>query len=87
MNYQEAILSLQGTLIVMAEIQRRQSEVQKLQAAELDAVRERVVAHEKWSEAMEKWSNEFAQRMSEIGDKLDGLIGYVDRLPKQPRQQ
>jgi hypothetical protein len=50
-------------------------------------VRERVFGHEKWSQAMEKWSKEFAQHMSELGDKLDGLIGYIDRLPKQlPRQ-
>jgi len=68
----------------MAEIQRRQAEVQKLQAAELDAVRERTLAHEKWSQKMEKWSEDFGQRLAEIGDKLDGLIGYVDRLPKQP---
>ena len=68
----------------MAEIQRRQAEVQKLQAAELDAVRERTLAHEKWSQKMEKWSEDFGQRMAEIGDKLDGLIGYVDRPPKQP---
>ena len=61
----------------MAEIQQRQAEVQKLQAAELDAVRERTLAHE-------KWSNDFRERLNEIGDKLDGLIGYVDRLPKQP---
>ena len=32
------------------EIQQRQAEVQKLQAAELDAVRERTLAHEKWSQ-------------------------------------
>jgi hypothetical protein len=61
----------------MAEIQRRQAEVQKLQAAELDAVRERTLAHE-------KWSNDFRERLNEIGDRLDGLICYVDRLPKQP---
>ncbi|MBZ5608047.1 MAG: hypothetical protein LAP38_07315 [Acidobacteriia bacterium] len=50
-------------------------------------MRERTLAHETWSQKMEKWSHEFAQRMSEIQDKLDGLIGYVDRLPKQPRPQ
>jgi len=57
----------------MAEIQRRQAEVQKLQAAELDAVRERTLAHD-------KWSNDLSERLNEIGDKLDGLIGYVDPL-------
>ncbi|HYL38318.1 MAG TPA: hypothetical protein VEV17_20540 [Bryobacteraceae bacterium] len=87
MNYEQAILSLQDTLVVMAEIQRRQSEVQPLQAAGLDAVRERARAQEKWSQAMEKWSNEFAQHMSELGDQLDGLIGYVEHLPKHPAPQ
>lgn len=42
-------------------------------------MRERTLAHE-------KWSNDFRERLNEIGDKLDGLIGYVDRLPKQPSQ-
>jgi N-acetylglutamate synthase/N-acetylornithine aminotransferase len=32
MNYDEAIRSLQDTAVVIAEIQRRQSEVQKTQA-------------------------------------------------------
>lgn len=76
MNYEEAVHSLQDTLVVMADIQRRQAEVQQLQAAELDAVRERVLAHE-------KWSDDFRERLNEMGDKLDGLIGYVDPLPKQ----
>jgi hypothetical protein len=57
-------------LVVLAEIHGRQSQVQKSQTAELDAVRERVLAHEKWSQAMEKWSKEFAQHMSELGSGL-----------------
>lgn len=79
MNYQEAVKSLQHTLVVMAEIQNRQSEIQKAQAADLDAFRQRIFQHEKWSARME-------EVLSEMSDKLNGLIGYVDRLPKQPRQ-
>ena len=77
MNYDEAIKSLQDTAVVMAEIQRRQSEIQKLQAAEIDALRERVFQHDKWSARIE-------EVILEMGDKLNGLIGYVDRLPKRP---
>ena len=40
MSYGEAIRSLQDTAVVMAEIQRRQSEVQKTQAGPVESLLE-----------------------------------------------
>ena len=40
MNYEEAIRSLQDTAVVMAEIQRRQSDVQKTQAGLVESLLE-----------------------------------------------
>jgi hypothetical protein len=73
MNFEDAIKDLQNTLVVVAEIQRRQAEVQKLQALELDAMREAYRLHE-------KRMAHFEQNMNEAGDKLNGLIGYMDNL-------
>jgi hypothetical protein len=75
MDFQDAIKELQNTLVVVSEIQRRQAEVQKLQAYELDAMREAYRLHE-------KRMAHFEQSMNEAGDKLNGLIGYLDGLKR-----
>jgi hypothetical protein len=75
MDFQGAIKELQDTLVVVSEIQRRQAEVQKLQAIELDAMREAYRLHEKRME-------HFEQNMHEAGDKLNRLIGYLDGLKR-----
>ena len=74
MNYEQAIKELQDNLIVIAEIERRQSAMlrehaeilhqQNLHQAELLEYRRRT-----------------DQNLAEITDKLNGLIGYVDGLP------
>ena len=79
MNYDEAIRSLQDTAVVMAEIQRRQSDVQKTQAGLVESLLE-------FRQQTEKNLAHVAVRLAEITDKLDGLIGFVDRLPKRPPQ-
>jgi hypothetical protein len=79
MNYEEAIRSLQDTAVVMAEIQRRQTEVQKTQAGLVESLLE-------YRQQAEKNLARVTVRLAEITDKLDGLIGFVDRLPKQPPQ-
>jgi hypothetical protein len=73
MDFQKVIRELQDTLVVVSEIQRRQAEVQKIQALELDAMREGYRRHE-------EWQAQFEQNMHEMGDKLNGLIGYLDGL-------
>ena len=59
----------------MAEIQRRQAEVQKLQAEEMSSLREM------FREGMsnhEKRMAHIEQNLDEASDKLNGLIGYLD---------
>jgi septal ring factor EnvC (AmiA/AmiB activator) len=68
---QEVQKQLEDTLVVMAAIQERQARVQREQAEELDTLRARERAHD-------KWLANFEEKMSEIEDKLNGLIGYLD---------
>lgn len=76
--------TLQENLTVMAAIQQRQAEVQKHQAEQLVAhdtalvkFRETLVAHDA---ALAR----FRETMDEFFDKLHGVIGYLDNLPRQP---
>jgi len=64
MDFEHEINQLKDTLIVMAEIQRRQAEVQKMQA-------EGFALHE-------QRMNHIELNLSEISDKLNGLIGFMD---------
>jgi hypothetical protein len=63
MNFEQEIRQLQDTVVVMAEIQRRQAAVQKLQAEGME-LHEKRMAH-------------VDMRLAEITDKLDGLIGFM----------
>jgi hypothetical protein len=64
MDFEQEINQLKDTLVVMVEIQRRQAEVQKMQA-------EGFALHE-------QRMNHIDMRLSEITDKLDGLIGFMN---------
>jgi cell division septum initiation protein DivIVA len=63
MNFEQEIRQLQDTVVVMAEIQRRQAAVQKLQAEGMEL-------HEKRMAYVD-------MRLAEITDQLDGLIGFM----------
>ena len=71
MDFEKVIKQLQDTLIVMAEIQRRQAEVLKMQAEGLAEHEDRIREHEERMKHIEL-------TLSEIGDKLNGLIGFMD---------
>jgi hypothetical protein len=66
MNYDEAIRSLQDTAVVMAEIQRRQSDVQKSQAGRVESFLE-------FRQQTEKNLALVTVRLAEITDKLSSL--------------
>jgi hypothetical protein len=53
--------------------------VQKTQAGLIESLLE-------FRQQTEKSLAHAAVRLAEITDKLDGLIGFVDRLPKRPPQ-
>jgi hypothetical protein len=62
LNFGQETRQLQDTVVVMADIQRRQATVQKLQAEGME-LHEKRMAH-------------VDMRLAEITDKLDGLIGF-----------
>jgi hypothetical protein len=70
MNYDEAIRSLQDTAVVMAEIQRRQSDVQKTQAGLVESLLE-------FRQQTEKSLAHVTVRLAEIADKLAVLQGHA----------
>ena len=73
MDFEAEIARLKDTLVVTAEIQRRQGEVQRIQA-------EGLVVHD-------KEMAEIRHTLVEIGDKLNGLIDVVDGfIRKSPRE-
>jgi DNA repair exonuclease SbcCD ATPase subunit len=74
------VAEIRDAVTIMAEVQRRQASVQRTQAGELDALREFALRHQEFVQRHEKVLADFDVRMKEIGDKLDGLIGYVGGL-------
>ena len=81
MDFEGAIKQLQDTLIVVAAIQERQAKVQRLQAEELDALRTMLIEGQKLHEQR---MAKFDEKMLEIEDKLNGLIGYLDYRRRPP---
>jgi hypothetical protein len=68
---QAAIKELQDTVIVMAHIEKRQSEVRK-DLMEFRSRTERNLAE------IPEFQSRTERNLAEITDKLNGLIGYVD---------
>lgn len=78
MNFEQAITQIQDTLIVMAEIQSRQANLQKTQAEFINNLQQGREEHEKRMQHIEL-------TLSEIGDKLNGLIGFVGGFFPPPK--
>jgi|HubBroStandDraft_6_1064221.scaffolds.fasta_scaffold1324947_2 hypothetical protein len=78
MNFEQEIASLKDTLVVMAALERHHAEVQKLQAHELDSMRELMVEMRQGMALHEKRMTHVEQNLEEITDKLNGLIGFMD---------
>ena len=77
MNYEEAIKELQDNLIVIAEIERRQSAMLREHAEVLHQ-------HNKHMAELLEFRRRTDQNLAEITDKLNGLIGYVDGIRPPP---
>ncbi len=80
MDFEAEIKKLQDTLVVVTEIQRRQAEVQRIQAEETDAVRERQSASEARFERIET-------SLAEAGEKINALVAILDGLIKRDRPE
>jgi len=79
MNYEQAIKDLQDTLVVIGEIERRQS---KLLRDHAQLLRE----HDEHLGEMQEFRRRTERNLAEITDKLNGLIGWADGLqpPEHP---
>lgn len=124
-NIEQAVQQLQDNMLVIAEMERRQTEMlrdhadmlhqhnlvlaeslqfQQRTERNLASITDKLNRHTERAEESEQRSEEFRQHteeserrseqlwrrieqnLAEITDKLNGLIGYVDGLPKTPKQ-
>jgi hypothetical protein len=86
MNFEQEIAQLKDAVVVMAALQRHHAEVQKLQAQELDAMREVMVEMREGFKMHEVRMKHVEQNIEEITDKLNGLIGFMDGFARGPKQ-
>ena len=70
MNMEQAIQDLQDAMTVMAHIEKRQSEL--------------LLEHSERVAELEEYRRRTEHNLAEITDKLNGLIGYMDGLPRPP---
>jgi 23S rRNA maturation mini-RNase III len=82
-DLEKAVKDLQDNLLVLTEIERRQS-------AMLREHSERIVANEEYIARLNaesaKYQRRTEQNLAEITDKLNGLIGYMDGQHRPPRE-
>lgn len=79
-EFAQAIGELRDAAIVTAEVQRRQAEIQRMQA-------EGLATHEIRMRQFDEAIARFGLKLNEFGDKLNGLIGYIDNMPRQKPPQ
>jgi hypothetical protein len=89
MNLEEAVKELQEAMTIMAHLEKRQSAVLLEHSERVVDLEEQSAKHKERILALEEQSAIFQQRidqnLSEITDKLNGLIGYV--AGQQPPEQ
>jgi hypothetical protein len=82
-DLEKAVKDLQDNLLVLTEIERRQS-------AMLREHSERIVANEEYIARLNaesaKYQRRTEQNLAEITDKLNGLIAYMDGQHRPPRE-
>jgi len=78
MNFEQEFNQLKDTLVVMAEIQRRQAEVQRMQAENMAKMEQRQAEEERSMALHKERMAHIELTLSEITDKLNGLIGFMD---------
>ena len=83
-NLERAVKDLQDNLVVISEIERRQSEMLKLHSERLVIIEAETAEYRRRTEVH---FEHITTNLEEITDKLNGLIGYVsdDRPPSPPK--
>jgi predicted nucleic acid-binding Zn-ribbon protein len=74
---QSAIRDIQDALVVMAHIEKRQTERLQDLLQFRDATEDLEVKSTQWRARADERMAHVTEKLAEIGDKLDGLIGYV----------
>lgn len=85
MNFDQEIRKLQDTALVMADVQRQQAEVQQMQARHLAQHEQRLHEQAESMRLHQQRMDHIDMRLSEITDKLDGMIGFMGGYFKGPQ--
>ena len=82
---EQIVKDLQDTLVVIGEIERRQSALLKEHSERIVNLETRSA---QYREQTDQSLNRLTLKLEEIGDKLNGLIGYVAGMnpPRPPAQ-
>jgi hypothetical protein len=83
-NIEQAVKELQDTLVVISEIERRQSSLLKERSERIVYLERLAQESAEFRHRTEQLQQRTEQNLAEITDKLNGLIGYVDGLHKPP---
>ena len=83
-NLERAVKDLQDNLVVISEIERRQSELLKSHSQRLVLIEAETAEYRRRTE---QHFEHITTNLEEITDKLNGLIGYVsdERPPSPPK--
>jgi hypothetical protein len=83
-NIERAVKDLQDNLLVISELEKRQSELLKIHSQRLVLLESESAEHRL---RMDKSLAHIATNLEEMTDKLNGLIGYVSgqRPPSPPK--
>ena len=81
MNMEAAIKELQDTLMVMVEIERRQSSMLRGHSERIVKAEEEIMEANRLSAISRQRTD---QNLADITDKLNGLIGFVGGFGPQP---
>jgi hypothetical protein len=85
MNLEQAVKDLQNNLIVIAEIERRQSALIEQHSERIATTEENLARSAKLNLEIQEIQKRTDLKLEELTDKLNGLIGYIEGQHKPPQ--
>ena len=85
-NIEKAMKDLQDTLVVISEMERRQSALLREHSERIVLIEEDNIKHLERMKNIERFHERTEQNLAEITDKFNGLIGYIAGM-NPPHQQ
>ena len=84
MNLEQAVKDLQDNLVVIAEIERRQSTPLKEHSQRILGIEQNLARSAQLNIEIQEIQKRTDLKLEELTDKLNGLIGYLDGQRRPP---